>query len=253
FRKYTASEDVNYGSHSSRSAFRSESTTSRSDTRGRSVSSEIIAGSDTRSYPVYIAIQDYQPDATDVESIPLEQGQIVEVLDKKNPASWLVRTKARPPLSGWVPGSYFETPTEYYKQRRRTRELDTSNAAMTEDQEALLKRDQVYHDLLRSEEEFVAELRACVDHYVHLLDDVNVIPAVVREKEKLTLNLSELYNFHANVMLKGLNYYSDDPGKVGQTFTRLEHDFDHHVQFLKDLPATLELLEKQPFKDFFQV
>ncbi|VDM59663.1 unnamed protein product [Angiostrongylus costaricensis] len=153
-------------------------------------------GSDTRSYPVYIAIQDYQPDATDVESIPLEQGQIVEVLDKKNPASWLVRTKARPPLSGWIPGSYFETPTEYYKQRRRTRELDTTNAAMTEDQEALLKRD---------------------------------------------------------VMLKGLNYYSDDPGKVGQTFTRLERDFDHHVQFLKDLPATLELLEKQPFKDFFQV
>ncbi|KAJ1353889.1 Muscle M-line assembly protein unc-89 [Parelaphostrongylus tenuis] len=143
YRKYTASEDVNYGSHSSRSAFRSESTTSRSDTRGRSVSSEIIAGSDTRSYPVYIAIQDYQPDATDVESIPLEQGQIVEVLDKKNPASWLVRTKARPPLSGWVPGSYFETPTEYYKQRRRTRELDTTNAAMTEDQEALLKRDRL--------------------------------------------------------------------------------------------------------------
>ncbi|VDL72532.1 unnamed protein product [Nippostrongylus brasiliensis] len=253
YKKYTASEDVNYSSHSSRSSFRSESMTSRSDRRGRSVSSEIIAGSDTRSYPVYITIQDYQPEATDVEGIALEQGQIVEVLDKKNPSSWLVRTKARPPQSGWIPGSYFETPTEYYKQRRRTRELESTSMTMTEDQEALLKRDQVYHDLLRTEEEFVADLRTCVDTYVRVLDDVTVPAEIVREKEKLALNLAELYNFHANVMLKGLNYYADDPGKVGQTFIRLERDFDHHVQFFRDLPSTLELLEQQPFKDFFQV
>ncbi|KHJ75518.1 hypothetical protein OESDEN_24866, partial [Oesophagostomum dentatum] len=111
---------------------------------------------------------------------------------------------------------------------------------------------QVYHDLLRSEEEFVAELRTCVDHYVRLLDDINVPPQIAAQREKLALNIAELYNFHANVMLKGLNYYSDDPGKVGQTFVRLERDFDHHVQFFKDLPSTLELLEQQPFKDFFQ-
>ncbi|KIH50981.1 hypothetical protein ANCDUO_18936 [Ancylostoma duodenale] len=73
---------------------------------------------------------------------------------------------------------------------------------------------QVYHDLLRSEEEFVAELRTCVDNYVRLLDDINVPPEIVANKEKLALNVTELYNFHANVMLKGLNYYSDDPGKV---------------------------------------
>ncbi|EPB73687.1 variant SH3 domain protein [Ancylostoma ceylanicum] len=142
-RKFTASEDVNYSSHSSRSSFRSESMTSRTDRRGRSTSSEIVTGSDTRSYPVYIAIQDYTPDANDVEAIPLEQGQIVEVLDKKNPASWLVRTKARPPQSGWIPGSYFETPTEYYKQRRRTREIEATSTTMTEDQEALLKRERM--------------------------------------------------------------------------------------------------------------
>lgn len=31
----------------------------------------------------------------DDEGISLEQGQIVEVLDKKNPQRWLVRTKVR--------------------------------------------------------------------------------------------------------------------------------------------------------------
>lgn len=93
FRKFTATEDVNYSTHSSRSSYRSESLTSRTDGRGRSTSSEIIAGSESRSYPVYIAIQDYTPDKEDVEAIPLEQGQIVEVLDKKNSVRWLVRTK----------------------------------------------------------------------------------------------------------------------------------------------------------------
>lgn len=81
-----------------------------------------------------------------MESIALEQGQIVEVLDKKNSARWLVRTKARPPQSGWVPGSYFETPTEYYKQRRRTREID-GKENMTEEQEATLKRESVHRFL----------------------------------------------------------------------------------------------------------
>ncbi|PAV90177.1 hypothetical protein WR25_17229 [Diploscapter pachys] len=251
-RKFTATEDVNYSNHSSRSSFRSESLTSRSDGRTRSTSTEIVAGSDTRSYPVYIAIQDYQPDNTDVEGIPLEQGQIVEVLDKKNAARWLVRTKARPPRSGWVPGSYFETPTEYYKQRRRTREVNGNDSNMTEEQLAVLKRDQVYHDLLRSEEEFVSDLRSCVDDFVKVMDDPGVPEEIKAQKDRLALNVHELYNFHANVMLKGLNYYSDDPGKVGQTFVRLEKDFESYIQFYRDYSATLDLIGKQPFKQFFQ-
>lgn len=52
-----------------------------------------IQGTETRSLPVFIALQDYTPDAGDAEAIPLEQGQIVEVLDNKNASSWLVRTK----------------------------------------------------------------------------------------------------------------------------------------------------------------
>ncbi|VDK51429.1 unnamed protein product [Gongylonema pulchrum] len=139
--KYTATEDVNYAAHTSRSAYRSESITSRSGERGRSSSSEIVTASETRSLPVYIATQDYNPEPGDTESVALEQGQIVEVLDKKNAASWLIRTKARPPKSGWVPGSYFESPTEYYKQRKRTRELVGSDLTLTEEQEAIMKRE----------------------------------------------------------------------------------------------------------------
>ncbi|KAH7723691.1 muscle M-line assembly protein unc-89 [Aphelenchoides avenae] len=279
YRKYTAAEDVNYLTHSSRSSYKAESVTQRTSPAGRSSSTEVVSGSETRSLPVFIAIQDYNPDASDTEAIPLEQGQIVEVLDNKNPASWLVRTKvsrwcrflfgpcrkctvecqnsllqARPPRTGWVPGSYFETPTNFYKQRRQTRELSGLDMKLTEEQEAILKRDQVYHDLLKTEEDFVTSLRSVLDNYVHAFDDAAVPPEAQEKKSELTLNIRELYNFHANVMLKGLQYYSDDPGKVGQTFVRLERDFDHHVNFYRELPHVLETIESQPaIRDFLQV
>ncbi|KAH7694104.1 muscle M-line assembly protein unc-89, partial [Aphelenchoides avenae] len=253
YRKYTAAEDVNYLTHSSRSSYKAESVTQRTSPAGRSSSTEVVSGSETRSLPVFIAIQDYNPDASDTEAIPLEQGQIVEVLDNKNPVSWLVRTKARPPRTGWVPGSYFETPTNFYKQRRQTRELSGLDMKLTEEQEAILKRDQVYHDLLKTEEDFVTSLRSVLDNYVHAFDDAAVPPEAQEKKSELTLNIRELYNFHANVMLKGLQYYSDDPGKVGQTFVRLERDFDHHVNFYRELPHVLETIESQPtIRDFLQ-
>jgi hypothetical protein len=50
--------------------------------------------------------------------------------------------QAQPPETGWVPGSYFETPSNYYKQKRHTRELDeTSAEKLTEEQKAILKRE----------------------------------------------------------------------------------------------------------------
>uniref|UniRef100_A0A183D116 DH domain-containing protein n=1 Tax=Gongylonema pulchrum TaxID=637853 RepID=A0A183D116_9BILA len=107
--------------------------------------------------------------------------------------------------------------------------------------------------LLRSEEEFVNELRAVVEIYVKALDDPSIAEEVKAKKDELALNLKQLHNFHANVMLKGLQYYSDDPGKVGQTFTRLERDFDLHIQFHHNLPHVKELIAQKPFRDFFQV
>ncbi len=145
-RRYTASEDVNHLTHSSRSTYHSEqmsATSTSATTQGQGAATTQAAasatGSDSRSYPVFIAIQDYEPEPGDVEGIELDQGQIVEVLDNKNVSSWLVRTKARPPLTGWVPGSYFETPSNYYKQRKTTRELSADSARLNEQQEARLK------------------------------------------------------------------------------------------------------------------
>uniref|UniRef100_A0A915K2F7 SH3 domain-containing protein n=1 Tax=Romanomermis culicivorax TaxID=13658 RepID=A0A915K2F7_ROMCU len=96
---------------------------------------------DIRTLPVYIAIREYKPDPKDKDALPLEEGQIVEVLDQKNPSSWLVRTKSRPPQTGWVPGSYFETPAEYYRQKRTTREITGGDLHLSSQEESLAKRE----------------------------------------------------------------------------------------------------------------
>uniref|UniRef100_A0AAF5HXT5 Uncharacterized protein n=1 Tax=Strongyloides stercoralis TaxID=6248 RepID=A0AAF5HXT5_STRER len=250
FRKYTSTEDINYRNRTSRSAYRSESVTSHTDRHGRSCSTEIITGSETRSFPVYVALQDYIPNESDIDSIPVEQGQIVEVLDSKNASKWLVRTKAKPQKTGWVPGSYFETPTQYYKQRKITRELTESNPSLSPEEEALQKRDQAYGDLLKVEEEFVQSLGNLIDDFIKIFDLPQVPEKVKEYKNELASCIKELYNFHAHVLLKGLEYYSDNPGKVGHTFLRLEKDFDYHVIFEKDYQNIKKLIEIPEIKEF---
>ncbi|KAL3124200.1 hypothetical protein niasHT_004789 [Heterodera trifolii] len=198
-------------------------------------SSTTPATAEHRSLAVFVAIQDYVPEPGQApgEALLLEQGQIVEVLDNKNPANWLVRTKAKPPLTGWVPGSYFETPSKYYTQRKSTRELTADEQTLNEQQQTLLKREQVFHDLLRTEEQFTAQLRDCSKHFLDAFEAPEA-PDEIRT-HRIALNMRELCNFHSNVMLNGLQYYSDDPGKVGQTFLRLERDFEQHVAFLREL------------------
>lgn len=49
-------------------------------------------------------------------------------------------------------------------------------------------------------------------------------------------------------------YYSDDPGKVGHTFLRLERDFENYVYFLRELPNTVKLInENKVISDYLQV
>uniref|UniRef100_A0A0N5CB56 SH3 domain-containing protein n=1 Tax=Strongyloides papillosus TaxID=174720 RepID=A0A0N5CB56_STREA len=253
FRKFTSTEDRNYRNRTSRSAYRDESVTSHSDKHGRSCSTEIITGSETRSYPVYVALQDFSPEEGDIDFIPIVEGQIVEVLDSKNASKWLVRTKARPPRTGWVPGSYFETPTQFYKQRKITRELSEPNPSLSPEEEAIQKRDQAYGDLLKVEEEFVQSLGNLIDDFIKVFDSPRVPEIIKDKKNELTSCIKELYNFHAHVLLKGLEYYSDNPGKVGHTFLRLEKDFDSHIIFEKDYENIKKLIEIPEIKDFLQI
>uniref|UniRef100_A0A914WDR8 Muscle M-line assembly protein unc-89 n=1 Tax=Plectus sambesii TaxID=2011161 RepID=A0A914WDR8_9BILA len=226
YKKYTASEDVSFASHSSRSSFKSESLTERSSESGSySSNKEVISGTETRTLPVFIAIQDFNPEPGDKDSMPLEQGQIVEVLDGKNPASWLVRTKARPPRSGWIPGSYFETPTEYYKQRRRTREITGGDLKMTEKEEAIVKRecnlsDQVeaggktMADYLKLPRERMAQYQAYFKEFIKYTTRAELATKGLQKALELTMSVPQRAN--DMVYIRNIQEYPGDSGKLGR-------------------------------------
>ncbi|VDP03713.1 unnamed protein product [Soboliphyme baturini] len=94
YKRLTTSSEMSYASHQKRSSYHREMTSEYSNSKGvSSMSKEVVSGTDSRSLPVYIAIKDYKPDDSDKDGLPLDEGQIVEVLDSKNMSSWLVRTK----------------------------------------------------------------------------------------------------------------------------------------------------------------
>jgi hypothetical protein len=117
--------------------------------------------------------------------------------------------------------------------------------------------------MLKTEEEFCLELRAAVDHYVKALELEDAPQEAKDHLPQLLLGLPAIQYFHAkqvskvnifipiplflphcSVLLKGLQYYSDDPGKVGQTFVRLERDFEQHVAFMRELDSTLRMVQE---------
>jgi hypothetical protein len=70
---------------------------------------------------------------------------------------------------------------------------------------------------LRTEEDFVAEL-GTLNNYIQLFDDKSAPDDVFDARPKLALNEKELFNFHANILLKGLQYVFDWGKVMGIVF-----------------------------------
>uniref|UniRef100_A0A915LNV0 SH3 domain-containing protein n=1 Tax=Meloidogyne javanica TaxID=6303 RepID=A0A915LNV0_MELJA len=140
-----------------------------------------------RTYQIVITLSDYLADeeeGDEDEPFGLDEGQCVEVLDNANPDAWLLRTKTKPPSIGFVPGSYFASPTKYYALQR-----EACSVAK----------------LLKTEEEFIEELKLALDYYGKGLSEDNEdsetseVPQTVKErsKELLVSNLVSIYDFHS--------------------------------------------------------
>ncbi|CAK5091084.1 unnamed protein product [Meloidogyne enterolobii] len=139
-----------------------------------------------RTYQIVITLSDYlgdEEEGDEDEPFGLDEGQCVEVLNNANPDAWLVRTKTKPPSIGFVPGSYFTSPTKYY---------------------ALQREGCSVAKLLKTEEEFIEELKLALDYYGKGLEDneggeESGVPQTVKErsKELLVSNLESLHDFHS--------------------------------------------------------
>nr|CAD2188028.1 unnamed protein product [Meloidogyne enterolobii] len=187
-----------------------------------------------RTYQIVITLSDYlgdEEEGDEDEPFGLDEGQCVEVLDNANPDAWLVRTKTKPPSIGFVPGSYFTSPTKYYALQR-----EACSVAK----------------LLKTEEEFIEELKLALDYYGKGLSEdygsseSSEIPQAVKErsKELLVSNLESLHDFHSNQLLNSIKESSDDPAIFAKNFNSLSKDFEEiHLTFLRELDNALRLCQ----------
>ena len=91
-------------------------------------------------FPIYVAIAKYVPSEED--GLPLEEGDVVEILDSRNPDRWLCRMLDHPDRQGWVPPSYLVAKSDEKLDTRTTQEVFREDIIKisNKQQEAVMKR-----------------------------------------------------------------------------------------------------------------
>ncbi|GAB6018703.1 hypothetical protein CHUAL_000380 [Chamberlinius hualienensis] len=203
----------------------------------------------------YVVVKDFTPKTTDVGSIILREGQVVEVIDSESDSErWLVRTrpsKYLSPRQGWIPISYLEkktTDTGYVSILDDDYEIRSDS----KEREAAHKRRNVVKELVETEEEFVSDMQHVVHTYLREMDNPRMPKELRDYKDDIFLNFQQICDFHNNVLIKGVQYYAGEPTKLGKTFLRLERDFDMHANYCQRESQAQELLSSLPVKEYFE-
>ncbi|KAF8768294.1 Obscurin like protein [Argiope bruennichi] len=201
---------------------------------------------------VYVAIMDFKPMGSDEEAVSMKEGQRVEVIDASKPRRWLVRTipmsEEESPQEGWVPACYLEKSTAF----------DTlSSYVVTEAEmdpkelEALQNREAIVKELVETEEDFAKDMQFVVENYYKQMENPRLPKEFRDRKGSVFGNFKDICDFHNNVLMKGVNYHSKEPTKLGKTFLRLERDFDMHANYCWNEARAQRLLQEGSLRDFF--
>ncbi|XP_054708128.1 obscurin-like [Uloborus diversus] len=187
---------------------------------------------------------DYTPRAGDPEGLPVSEGQEVEVIDSSKAHKWRVRLRQEGGSEGMVPSCYLE--------KKTTVTPSPSPQLDAKAQSAKARREKVLQELVESEEAFARDMQYVVNNYIREFESKTTPKELRDQKDALFSNFSRISEFHNNVLLKGIQYYADDPPRLGKTFLRLERDFDQHVSYCRDEPEAQQLLQDGALKQYFQ-
>ncbi|XP_078701899.1 obscurin-like [Branchiostoma floridae x Branchiostoma belcheri] len=209
----------------------------------------------------YTVVSDYTPADSEQDRVPLKEGQMVEVLDSSSPDLWLVRTIPSPPepAQGWVPPSFLQTLTHSPSTRKGksqdasqdTEKLKERPRRGSKEMEASSKRRFVLEELLRTEGDYVRDLKFVADHYISMFDS-HSLPYLLRGKrEVIFMNIEQIYDFHSSIFIHELGTCKDEPSKVGKIFVKWQHKFDMHVEYCKNKQRSETLLSTSAARNFF--
>ncbi|GIX95921.1 obscurin [Caerostris extrusa] len=149
------------------------------------------------------------PRSGDPEGLLVTEGQEVEVIDSSRAHKWRVRLR-KDGTEGNVPSCYLEKKTTVTPPM--SPQLDAKAQA------TIARREKVLKELVESEEAFARDMQYVVNNYIKEMDK-KTMPKELRDyKESLFTNFTAISEFHNNVLMKGIQYYADDPSRLGKTF-----------------------------------
>lgn len=131
------------------------------------------------------------------------ENQFVEILDSQDPRFYLVRTRPRKDENakiGWIPACFLEKKSTSIGQvnRRSTREVFSDDLASvsSKQQEALIKRNYSYAEIIDMENRYVKDLQYVIENYLHELSKTDCPKLLKEKREFIFLNLEDIFAFH---------------------------------------------------------
>ena len=93
-----------------------------------------------KEFEIFVAIAKYAP--TEEDGLSLNEGDVVEVLDRRTPDRWLCRQLDQPDRQGWVLPSYLVARLDERMDTRTTQEVFREDIIKmgNKQQEAIMKR-----------------------------------------------------------------------------------------------------------------
>ncbi|CAH1789054.1 unnamed protein product, partial [Owenia fusiformis] len=210
-----------------------------------------------KSFPVYVAISDYTPPASEKEGIKLTEGQFVCALDTRSRDEWLVRTKPsklNPAKQGWVPSSVLEKKEGGgHVDRRSTREVVKEDIIQitNKNQESMVKRRYTLTELIETERDFVKDVEFTMDNYHKLVESKELPQELVGSEEVIFGGLPQIYEFHNENFLQDLTQCTSDPSSVGKTFIKWKDEFEKSIPYVQNRNPANTLLDTDQTRSFF--
>ncbi|KAK5982177.1 CRAL-TRIO domain-containing protein, partial [Trichostrongylus colubriformis] len=107
--------------------------------------------------------------------------------------------------------------------------LDRLSDPNVEENMNIMKREQnkkmrePMHELIKSERDYIEDLRKCIEVYIAEFDSAeanSTLPTILKDRRKAIFgNYEKLYAFHSEKFFHELSKYEDDPEEVGCSFT----------------------------------
>ncbi|CAF0740265.1 unnamed protein product [Brachionus calyciflorus] len=190
---------------------------------------------------IYCANCDFTPSDLQnagASSLSLVENQFVEILDSQDSRFYLVRTRPRKdenPKIGWIPACFLEKKSTSIGQvnRRSTREVyrDDLGLSGNKQQEALIKRNYSFAEIIDMENRYVKDLQFVIENYLHELSKLDCPKLIKEKREFIFSNLEDIFAFHKVLFLTQLLESDGEIDRLSKVFLKNRSNFELYLPY----------------------